>query len=94
MKQQAEELVINKYVRFLGPRPPDELKSILSAAYMFALPSSSEGWANVLLEAKARGLPIVTTDVGGNKDVVYKSELGIIVPSGNSEKLLNAVDGH
>ena len=92
LKQQVEELGLSKYVRFLGPKPPDELKNILSAADVFVLPTSNEGWANVLLEAMACGLPIVTTDVGGNAEVVCRNELGIIVPFGDSEKLLNAVD--
>jgi teichuronic acid biosynthesis glycosyltransferase TuaC len=48
--------------------------------------------ANVLLVAIACGLPIVTTDVGGNKEVICKSELGIMEPFGDYEKLLNAVD--
>ena len=92
LKQQVEELELNSYVRFLGPIPPDELKYILSASDLFVLPTSNEGWANVLLEAMACGLPIVTTDVGGNAEVVSRSELGAIIPFGDSEKLLNAVD--
>ena len=48
--------------------------------------------ANVLLRATICGLPIMTTDVGSNKEVVCKSELGIKEPFGDYEKLLNAVD--
>ena len=92
LKQQVEELNLNKYVHFLGPRPPEELKNILSAADLFVLPTRNEGWANVLLEAMACGLPIVTTDVGGNAEVVCSQELGIIVTYGDSKKLLSAVE--
>jgi glycosyltransferase involved in cell wall biosynthesis len=92
LKQQVEELNLKNHVRFLGPRPPDELKNILSTSDVFILSTSNEGWANVLLEAMACGLPIVTTDVGGNKEVVCRPELGIIVPFGDAEKLFNAVD--
>jgi glycosyltransferase involved in cell wall biosynthesis len=92
LKQQVETLDLSSYVRFLGPKPPTELPSILSASDLFVLPTSNEGWANVLLEAMACGLPIVTTDVGGNAEVVCRSELGIIVPFGDAEKLFNAVD--
>ena len=56
------------------------------------LPTRNEGWANVLLEAMACGLPIVTTDVGGNAEVVCSQELGIIVTYGDSKKLLSAVE--
>ena len=92
LKQQVEDLNLSRHVRFLGPIPPDELKSILSAADLFVLPTSNEGWANVLLEAMACGLPIVTTDVGGNAEVVCQPELGTIVPFDDSAKLLSAVD--
>ena len=86
LKQQVEALDLSRHVRFLGPIPPVELKNILSAADLFVLPTSNEGWANVLLEAMACGLPIVTTDVGGNAEVVCRPELGTIVPFGDSEK--------
>ncbi len=92
LQQQVEEQGLNSHVRFLGPRPPDELKNILSAADLFVLPTRNEGWANVLLEAMACGLPVVTTDVGGNAEVVCSQELGLIVPYGDSKKLLSAVE--
>lgn len=92
LQQQVEEMNLGNNVRFLGPRPPDELKNILSAADVFVLPTSNEGWANVILEAMACGLPVVTTDVGGNSEVVCRPELGTIVPFGDSEKLFDAVD--
>lgn len=92
IKHQVQVLKLEKYVRLLGPRTSEELKDILSAADVFVLPTSNEGWANVLLEAMACGLPIVTTDVGGNAEVVSGPELGIIVPFGDSEKLCKAVD--
>ena len=92
LKQQVEELNLDRFVRFLGPKAPEELKNILSAADVFVLPSSNEGWANVLLEAMACELPIVTTDVGGNKEVVCRNDLGIIIPFGDSDKLYNALD--
>ena len=46
----------------------------------------------MLLSAMICGLPIMTTDVGSNKEVVCMSKLGIMVPFSDSEKLLNAVD--
>lgn len=92
LQQQVKDLHLEDFVLFLGPRPPDKLKSILSAADLFVLPTSNEGWANVLLEAMACGLPIVTTDVGGNAEVVCRPELGLIVPFGDAERLLQAVD--
>ena len=47
---------------------------------VLAHPAHSEGFANVLLEAMAAGIPIVATDVGGNKESVSDGETGFIVP--------------
>jgi glycosyltransferase involved in cell wall biosynthesis len=64
----------------------------LSAADVFVLATRNEGWANVFLEAMACGLPVVSTDVGGNAEVVCRAELGSIVPFGDSAALQQALD--
>ena len=69
-----------------GRLPPDELKWPLSAADVFVLATRNEGWANVFLEAMACGLPVVTTDVGGNAEVVCRDELGSVVPFGDAAR--------
>lgn len=91
LEQQVKTLGLEDCVRFLGLRRPDELSAILSAADVFVLATSNEGWANVFLEAMACGLPVVTTDVGGNKEVVSNDSLGIVVPFGNSKALCQAI---
>ena len=73
--------------------PPEALRVPLSAADAFVLPSRNEGWANVLLEAMACGLPVVATDVGGNAEVVCAGELGTIVPFGDAAALRRAIEG-
>jgi glycosyltransferase involved in cell wall biosynthesis len=56
------------------------------------LATGNEGWANVFLEAMACGLPVVTTDVGGNTEVVCRAELGSVVPFGDEAALQRALD--
>ena len=75
----------------MGPYASDQLKTPLSAADLFVLATANEGWANVFLEAMACGLPVITTDVGGNKEVIVNSELGTVVPFGNPRDLLTAI---
>ena len=89
---QVGRLGLAERVHFLGPLPPDELKWPLSAADIFVLATGNEGWANVFLEAMACGLPVVTTDVGGNTEVVCRAELGSIVPFGDEAALQRALD--
>jgi glycosyltransferase involved in cell wall biosynthesis len=80
LRTMAAQAPIAGRVHFLGPITPDDLKVPLSAADVFVLATSYEGWANVFLEAMACGLPIVTTDVGGNAEVVSSEALGSVVP--------------
>jgi glycosyltransferase involved in cell wall biosynthesis len=44
------------------------------------LPTASEGLANVWVESLACGTPVVTTDVGGAREAIYRSEAGRLVP--------------
>lgn len=89
---QVARLGLAARVHFLGALPPDDLKWPLSAADVFVLATRNEGWANVFLEAMACGLPVVTTDVGGNAEVVCREELGSIVPFGDRAALHQALD--
>lgn len=92
LRAQAARLGLSGRVRFLGPVPPEDLKWPLSAADVFVLATRNEGWANVILEAMACGLPVVTTDVGGNREVVARDDLGRIVPFGDQDALTRAMD--
>ncbi|MBW8328721.1 MAG: glycosyltransferase [Thiobacillus sp.] len=85
-------LGLDERVHFLGPLSPDELKWPLSASDVFVLATRNEGWANVFLEAMACGLPVISTDVGGNAEVVCRDELGSIVPFGDAAALQQALD--
>jgi teichuronic acid biosynthesis glycosyltransferase TuaC len=80
LRTMTAELGLEDCVVFCGPQPPEQLKRYYSAADLFVSATSYEGWANVLLEGMACGLPVVTTDVGGNSQVVCREELGSIVP--------------
>ncbi|MGC4405576.1 glycosyltransferase [Methyloversatilis sp. MC4-4] len=91
LRQQVRELGLEDCVRFLGTLPPEALKQPLSAADVFVLATRNEGWANVFLEAMACRLPVVTTDVGGNREVVCRDELGTVVPFGDAAALQTAL---
>lgn len=91
LKQQVSELRLEESVIFTGAVPPEELRFAYSAADVFVLATSYEGWANVLLEAMSCGLPVVATNVGGNAQVVSSRALGTLVPFGDSAALLDAL---
>ena len=91
LRQQVADLQLSDAVRFLGPLAAEKLSLPLSAADVFVLSTRNEGWANVLLEAMACGLPVVATDVGGNSEVVSTTSLGAIIPFDNHTALVGAI---
>lgn len=88
---QVRQLGLQDRVHFTGPVPADDLHRVLSAADVFVLATRNEGWANVFLEAMACGLPVVTTDVGGNAEVVSRPDLGTVVPFDDACALTSAL---
>ncbi len=92
LRTQAEALGISEHVHFLGRIASDELRWPLSAADIFVLATRNEGWANVFLEAMACSLPVVTTDVGGNAEVLSDARLGHIVPFGDAQGLAATIE--
>lgn len=79
-RARFEALAAGLPVRFLGIRPHSELPGLLAAADVMVLPTVSEGLANVWVEALACGTPVVTSDVGGAREVIDRREYGRLVP--------------
>ena len=67
----------------------ENVEQYLAEADAFVLSSNYEGLPLVILEAMASGLPIVSTDVGGVKDVV--TDNGLLVEPHSIEKLASAM---
>lgn len=88
-KKLASELALEHKVRFLGVRR--DVTDLMSAADAYLMSSAWEGMPMVLLEAGSCGLPIVATDVGGNREVVLNGESGYIVPPHDAEALAAAM---
>jgi glycosyltransferase involved in cell wall biosynthesis len=57
-----------------------------------AIPSLSEGSPNVLLEAMAAGVPVVSTAVGGIPEIVGNGKHAILVPPGDPAAMAGAID--
>jgi len=63
----------------------------LNKAMLCILPSKSEGWGNVLVEALACGCPVVSTDCGGPREILDDGKFGLLVPPGDIKKLEEAI---
>jgi glycosyltransferase involved in cell wall biosynthesis len=81
LERTAGELGISDAVRFLGWRR--DLAAIYAATDVCVLTSRNEGTPVALIEALAAGVPVVSTDVGGVRDVVCAPELGQLAPDGD-----------
>ena len=68
-----------------------DMPAVFSAAHIACLPSYREGLPTVLSEAAASGLPIVTTDVPGCREVVRHGYNGLLVPPRNVPALTEAL---
>ncbi len=89
LEQLVAELRLGAHVRFCGFT--GDVRPYLDAANLFVLSSVSEGIALTLLEAMAAGLPVVATDVGGNREVVVDGETGFLVPARDPAALAEAM---
>jgi teichuronic acid biosynthesis glycosyltransferase TuaC len=88
----ARQHGVGDIVRFCGRQPQEQLKWFYGAADLFVLATEFEGWANVFLEAMACGLPVVTTRVGGNAEVVADPAVGTLVDFWQAEAFSAAID--
>ena len=76
-------------VEFVGQ--VQNMPEFLNGLDLFVLPSYREGLSRSLIEAGACGLPAVTTDVPGCRDVVANGHNGLLVPARDAEALAEAI---
>jgi glycosyltransferase involved in cell wall biosynthesis len=88
--RQAREEGLDNVV-FLGAIPNRDLAPYYRAADVFVLPSESEGFPRVLLEAMQHGLAPVAFDVGGVKDVLDRSQHEFVVARRDVEAMADCV---
>ncbi len=69
----------------------EQVGEYLKKADIYLCTSTVEGISLAILEAMAWGLPVIATDVGGNKDLVHPGENGILIPSGDADALADAI---
>lgn len=83
------ELELNGNVVLAGAF--DQVDDLLAAADLFVLPSLEEGMSLALLEAMAAGLPIVATDIPGNRLLIDSEQHGLLVPAAAPEALAEGI---
>jgi glycosyltransferase involved in cell wall biosynthesis len=71
---------LRDHVRVLPVQPRDEVYRLYREADVFVLPTWREGFPNVVIEAMAAGLPVVSTPVGAIPEAVEDGRSGLLVP--------------
>jgi glycosyltransferase involved in cell wall biosynthesis len=89
LEQFADRLGVAGACRFVGYR--EEVGAMYAAVDAVALTSANEGTPVSIIEAQAAGLPVVSTDVGGVRDVVVDDRTGILAPAGNVDAVADAL---
>lgn len=90
LEARAEALGVGDRVRFTGWIDADRVRAEIDAATAFVLPSFNEGLPVVIMEALARGRPVISTYIAGIPELVTP-EVGWLVPAGDREALTTAL---
>jgi glycosyltransferase involved in cell wall biosynthesis len=80
-----KKLSLEDTVYLVGTIP--EAAELLPAGDIFILPSKSESYGYVVLEAGLQGVPVIATRVGGIPDIVTDDSLGTLIPPENADRL-------
>jgi glycosyltransferase involved in cell wall biosynthesis len=91
LREMAASKGVAGRITFYGAA--EDVRPILAHAEIFVLSSMAEGMPRAMMEAMAMGLPVLATDVGGNREVVRDGVDGLIVPYGDVEGAAAALKG-
>lgn len=86
LRSLVEELNLGSSVKFLGHVTEEEKIKLLGEAWVFAYPSSMEGWGISAIEANACGTPVVAANVPGLRDSVKENQSGYLVKDGTTKE--------
>lgn len=89
LRKESSLLPASKNIFFLGRR--FDVREILHISDIFVLPTYSEGMSNAILEAMASKLPVVSTTIPVNQEVIENMRTGLLIPVGDSHLLFKAL---
>jgi glycosyltransferase involved in cell wall biosynthesis len=83
----VRETNLEHVIRIVGELHPDRMHKWMKASDLFVLATHTEGMPNIVMEAMACGLPVVTIAVGSLPEAVVNGETGILVDARNVDQL-------
>ena len=89
IEQKIEEYNLHNRIFFLGRQPVNVVYEYMRRVSLFVLPTYTEGFPMVIMEAMANGCPIITTPVGAIEEMLMTSKglVGYLVPVGDVKAL-------
>jgi D-inositol-3-phosphate glycosyltransferase len=90
--RSIDELGVRDRVTFVEPQPHHRLSTYYRAADVVVVPSRSESFGLVALEAAACGVPVVAAAVGGLRTLVVDGETGVLVDSRSPSAFARSID--
>ena len=87
MRMLCNQAGVSKHFHFWGWQSQSDLKKLYSQADIFVMPSLTEAFGMVFLEAMAAGLPVIGTRVGGVPEIIVDGSNGILVDPGKINEL-------
>jgi glycosyltransferase involved in cell wall biosynthesis len=91
LRRRAKDLGLADRVTFESEIPPLQLARLMGRARGLVLPSYSEGFPRVLIEAMLCGTPVLASQVGGIPEIIRHGEDGYLVPPGDPQRLAEAI---
>jgi glycosyltransferase involved in cell wall biosynthesis len=76
---------------FTGYLAGEDLAAAYASADIFAFPSTTDTFGNVIIEAQASGLPVIVSDVGGPKELVSEGVNGFVTKALDAQALASAI---
>lgn len=92
LKEQIKQLNLGANVKLLGRLSQVDLFQQLVEAKVFVLNTAYEGFSHQLLEVMALEVPIISTMVGGNPELISSGENGLLVPYDDKTALIEAIE--
>lgn len=92
LEEIVTTLTLQEHVIFAGRVPENEKVDHYNLADAFAMPSSSEGFGFVFLEAAACGLPVLGGRIDGSRDALVDGRLGVMIDPENTDELLDGLE--
>jgi glycosyltransferase involved in cell wall biosynthesis len=91
LEEKVKKLELDKRVRFTGKIKHKEVYEYKKACDLFILNTGYEGFSHNLLEALYIGIPIITTKVGGNPELIKDNFNGLLVSYNNKKEITEAI---